>query len=63
MSLWVSTATGMLAFWRYGVCVASRSGLRNKMEAYQLKVKNAVDDVSQKIQERGVKNFMRGYER
>jgi hypothetical protein len=30
------------------------------MEAYQLKVKNAVDDISQKIQERGVKNFMRG---
>lgn len=39
---------------------ASRPGLRDKMEAYQLKMKNAVDDISQQLLEQGSDAYLEG---
>ena len=39
---------------------ASRPGLRDKMEAYQLNMKNAVDDVSRRLLEQGSDKFLEG---
>ena len=39
---------------------ASRPGLRNMMEVYQLKMKNAVDGISQKLLEQGSDAYLEG---
>jgi phosphoribosylaminoimidazole carboxylase PurE protein len=39
---------------------ASRPGLRNMMEVYQLKMKNAVDGISQKLMEQGSDAYLEG---